>query len=314
MPRNEPPRSSFALPRGLLATACFTLATLIGATVHAQSADAVEPTPPDHDDLAPPTDAGAVESAVPDDVGEPSPSAVDASAIEPEAEAPPAGLPGYIDANGYYDTRGFTTVTINSFAVLPRGFSYFAFVDYTNDFDAPELADSSSFYTEQNVQWGRWMSSPLELHLQWGLGAAVGYDIPDVARVGARIHARPTHAVGRFFDRIHLFATLTYFPYVQYLAFERPNAWESQISFFYRLEPFADRIDHRIYLQGWGDFDFRTGKGLLDVITEHQIGIRLAGEFYAIAEFRHASFMAKTTGVGFGLEYRMRFEIPTRAR
>jgi len=295
-------------------SSCF-LALIVGASVSASTgrASAQDET----SDQAMPVDDGdsepAVDSSAPARTSvapAPQSSSDPIESSEPPA-SPPTGLPAYVDFNAYYDTRDFATLTINTWALLPRGVSYFAFVDYTSAPGMGHVDESQAFYTEQNLQWGRWATFPLEVHAQWGLGASVGFDIPDVVRFGVRFHPVPTRAVGRAFERAHLTTLVTYFPLIGYLSNLRPDAFTSQISYFYRFEPAADRIDHRIYLQGFGDFDFRTGDGLTDVIQEHQLGVRIVAGLHVVAEVRYANFVPTHFGAGFGLEYRIDMRVPT---
>lgn len=242
-----------------------------------------------------------------------SPTLILAEAPEPASEAvapspEPIYLPATVDIAGYYDTRDYTGITVNTFFVLPAGFSFFSFIDIDNAYyydaapGAPDASrgDATQAYTELNLQWGDYLNFPLEVHGQWALGT--NPYVTDLARVGLRLHA-PPNTWGAALARANLVLHLAYFPYVQRLNFEKhPGGYESQISLFYRWVPFAELTDSRVYVSGWADFDVRT-KADNDFYTEHQLGVRVVAGLHVVAEYRHFSFLPEQDGVGIGLQY-----------
>jgi|GEM_PF-3137108 len=230
---------------------------------------------------------------------------------ETDSAAPqPTHLPGGLDLNYYYDTREFTTLTVNTFLVLPLGFSYFGFVDFDNKPDHSETVDTNQAYSELNLQWGDYGSFPIELHTQWALGTSPF--VTDRFRAGLRFHAPPA-TFGKALADFGLMLHLTYFPFVQRLNFEGQEAgWESQIAVAYKWTPFAEALDRRIYVSGWTDFDLFLDKKH-EILSEHQIGLRLFGGLHAVAELRHFSFEEPPTGVGFGAQYQLDLGVPLSA-
>jgi hypothetical protein len=67
-------------------------------------------------------------------------------------------------------------------------------------------------------------------------------------------------------------------------------------------------LDNRVYLGGFIDHNIWSGApaggDTNTVVTEHQLGVRLFGRLYAVAEFRRNEFFpTDKNGVGFGIEY-----------
>jgi hypothetical protein len=56
------------------------------------------------------------------------------------------------------------------------------------------------------------------------------------------------------------------------------------------------------YLEGYFEYNTAPDK----VVTEWQFGYRLRGPVFAVGEFRHSGIKAKTTGVAFGVEWKVR--------
>jgi len=225
----------------------------------------------------------------------------------PAAPSQPVVGGGYLDLNGYYDTRDAMGLTINALATLGHGVSYFSFVDYENKFKPKELGDTNNYYTEQNVMWGPLSQAPIDLHLQWALGDGQHYDLEDALRGGLRLRANHISGVGTWLDRIGAWFQLTWFPYVQGLSFEPVQTWQSQLSAYYRID-FKDRV----YASGFLDCDFSAGRSkgaYLGTLTEHQLGLRLIGGLYAVAELRYLYVdLPEHFGVGLGVEWMMRFQ------
>lgn len=79
----------------------------------------------------------------------------------------------------------------------------------------------------------------------------------------------------------------------------------------YRINILAGRLNNRVYLAGFADQNFKyleNDKVTFEWVTEHQLGIRLIEELYAVAEYRINTFLpANNYGVGYGLEYKIVF-------
>lgn len=226
------------------------------------------------------------------------------------AETSHVYLPAVFDIAAYYDTRDYAGVTLNTFLVLPAGFSFFSFLDVDNSFAYDAVAEgwtdegrvnATQAYTELNLFWGDYLNFPLEAQGQWAIGTSPF--VIDRARIGVRLHA-PTQTWGKALADANLRLHLSYFPYVQQLNFESPGGYESQVSLFYRWVPFAAQTDSRVYVTGWADFDVKT-KAKNNFYTEHQAGVRIIEGLHVVVEYRHFSFLPKKDGFGIGLQYQV---------
>jgi hypothetical protein len=246
---------------------------------------------------------------------------VQAAPLVQAAPQPPArwwGRPpiGYLYFSGYYDTRKSLRLTGQAMALLPYGFDYFGFVDYDNAYDAPKIGEFDRYYGEQNVMWGP-RGWGVDVHAQWAMGGGASGEIPDVLRGGIRWRVDALPRVATWFQRQHILARMTYFPLVYRTGGNQVPGFHSQLSGFYRWEIAATKIDRRVYVSGWVDLDiFSKGEKHVELLTEHQLGLRLIATFYAVAEFRHLYLdkfarSGQETGVGFGLEYQIPFALPT---
>jgi hypothetical protein len=214
---------------------------------------------------------------------------------------------GYVDFNAYWDTRGGFLTTVNTFATLPHRFSYFAFLDIDNHFNPTYVGDTTEYYTEHNLMWAPSASVPVDVQAQLAMGSGNGFPIEDTLRLGARWRPNMTPGIGPALERMHTWVQLTWFPLVQGVQFRTPQNWQTQLSVYYRIDP-----HDRIYLQGWADFDFGFGgsaPGFIGSLTEHQVGLRIVHNLYAVAELRYhyVAPPGKEIGVGFGLEWRFNF-------
>jgi hypothetical protein len=214
---------------------------------------------------------------------------------------------GYVDFNGYWDTRNGFLMTVNTFATFAHRFSYFAFLDIDNHFSPTYVGDTTEYYTEHNLNWAPSANVPIDLQAQLAMGSGNGFEIEDTLRFGARWRPNMTPSVGSFLERMHTWVQLTWFPLVQGIRFRTPTSWLSQVSVYYRSD-----LHDRVYLQGWADFDFAAGgpsSGFLGALTEHQIGLRIVSNFYAVAEFRYhyVAPPGMQVGLGVGLEWRFNF-------
>ena len=83
------------------------------------------------------------------------------------------------------------------------------------------------------------------------------------------------------------------------------------IEHVYRINIAKKKLDRRIYISGFIDQNFNyNGRGGLSFkwVTEHQLGVRIIDELYAILEYRINDFYPKDNyGLGYGLEYKIIF-------
>ena len=72
-----------------------------------------------------------------------------------------------------------------------------------------------------------------------------------------------------------------------------------------------DFLDGLIYVGGFADHNVNGTADNSDWVSETQVGVKLLGGFYAVAEYRYFSFANSSRfkqGVGIGLEYALRFQ------
>ncbi len=217
---------------------------------------------------------------------------------------------GFVDFNGYYDTRGFSVVTINMLANLTRNVQYFSLTNYSGNQNSGSPLDLSEYLTEQNLRWSAFgKKSTFGLSTQWV--HRTGED-NDMLRVGVRWRAMDARFLKKAFAAVGLRYFVTFFP--AQLDFVTSGGYRAQIEHVYRLHPFARHLQQRLYVAGFLDHNFwfrgPTGTCVSTVLTEHQVGFRFFGNFYAVAELRRNEFMvSQKNGLGIGLEYVVPFEI-----
>ena len=168
---------------------------------------------------------------------------------------------------------------------LPHGFRYFSLVNYQNAPARTHLLDLETFYTEQNVDWAPVVSLPLELSAQWTIVSGPGNDS---LRFGVLWRVSRTPVLEQLFTLIRL----SYF--VDFHALQLTHlsgGYRSQIEHAYRLDVLPCVFGDRIYLGGFTDhnlwFGAPTGTPTNRIVSELQVGVRIVGGLYAVAEGRH---------------------------
>lgn len=207
---------------------------------------------------------------------------------------PVKAIGGFLDFNSYYDTRDFSVVTINSQLRMTRRLEYFSFVNYLNAPRTTRNLDLTGYYTEQNLRWALPSGMPLDMA---GQASSSDGGKNDALRLGARWRASSTQGLERLFGTIHAFYAVTFFP----VQFDSRDGHHEQIEHFYRMDLFPASLGKRAYLSGYADHNI--GPGSPPWVTEHQIGIRLAGGLHAAVEYRYNGFLKDKNGLGLGLEY-----------
>lgn len=211
-------------------------------------------------------------------------------------------ITGFADFNGYYDTREFAVLTINLLANLPYRFQYFSLSNIQGEEKSFDLA---SFYTEQNLRWGVHKKLPLDLTFQYVIRD--GTDNDDF-RLGLRWSVHKTPRIDSAFQKIHFSYSINPM-FIQFRSKARP-AYMTIIEHVYRLNIAPKPLNNRLYIGGFVDqnFVYTNGKVSLKWVTEHQLGVRLVSQLYAVAEFRINTFLTeKQYGLGYGLEYNVAF-------
>lgn len=214
---------------------------------------------------------------------------------------------GFIDVNAYYDTRHASTITINYLALLSKRLSYFSFVNFQQSApgDVQHLNAFDFFYTEHNLTYTPFKKIPIDVNVQ-----LVMLSLPNSTKLrfapSWRIHDTPV--IDKFFKSINLKWGINF--HVVQLGYNFPlNDFTWQMEHFYKLDIAPKLLNNRLYISGFADHTMGgpIAKGL---VMEHQAGLRLFDNFYAVAEYRHFSYFPTQyrNGWGLGLEYLVVFK------
>lgn len=218
----------------------------------------------------------------------------------------PVFAKGFLEFNTYYDTRDFSTFTLNAFAELPQRFHYFSNMNFNGAFDSSQELDLNTFYAEQNLRWALPREWPLDLTFQWVQSSGATNDL---ARFGFQWYPSKTKGLIEAFQKLGFIFYAINFHILQ-TDFDNSPGWGWQIEHAYRLIPFAKTFNKRLYFFGWLDHDMNYGGRRSDnhnFTTEQQLSIRLIDALYAAIEYRYNDTLRKRSGVGLGLEYKLVF-------
>lgn len=203
---------------------------------------------------------------------------------------------GFIDFNAYpsVEVPGDNVFTINIFALLPNRFSYFSLTNFSGQPSRNELSDAVNFYTEQNLRYALPDHIPFDLTVQWNMRSSTDNDR---LRLGTRWKAHKTSLLMPFMTQINLTYTVNYHYQIDH---STQSSW--QLEHVYRIKVMPGAFQGRVYLAGFGDQTFQNGN--VTWVTEHQLGIRLVENLYAIAEYRLNEYRTGTeNSSGLGFEY-----------
>jgi hypothetical protein len=228
--------------------------------------------------------------------------------IDQEKKSSKKTIDGFLDFNGYYDTRDFSIITINALANFPYRFQYFSLTNFFSDIGDDNIFDLDSFYSEQNIRWSLSKKSPLDLTLQ---GVFRSGNNNDLMRSGIRWRLNNTKIFTKFFKKINVFYSIN-FHLLQTNFEDEINGW--QIEHVYRINLFPKNFDNRVYLTGFADHNMTYLAALQGNnhywVTEHQLGIKLISELYAVFEYRYNEYLrSRKNGFGLGLEYKINFKL-----
>lgn len=204
---------------------------------------------------------------------------------------------GFIDFNAYYDTRDYSVLTYNILANLPHRIQYFSLTNFQGN---EKNSDVAGFYAEHNLRYALGEQSPLDATVQYVTRSG---SKNDNIRFGARLS----------FHKLKMFSSKMKKWKVSYSI--NPMFLEYGVS---QIPKYATVIEHvykilmlnnRMYIGGFADQNFVTINGSTKTfwVTEHQLGYRLIDQLYLVAEYRVNEFQNKNTGLGFGVEYKIKF-------
>lgn len=207
---------------------------------------------------------------------------------------------GYIDLNGYYDTRNFSVLTINLMTSLPHRFQYFSLTNYFNNQNSSDL---EGFYAEHNLRWAINERLPLDLTYQYVLRQG---EKNDEHRFGLRWRLHNTGFMKEFFSKLNM--SYTFNPMFIQFRINTGVEYMTIIEHTYIINLFPKSLNNRLYLAGFTDQNFKylkNDKLGFDWVAEHQLGVRLIDELYAVSEDRINTFLPSNNyGLGYGLEYK----------
>ena len=210
---------------------------------------------------------------------------------------------GFIDFNGYYDTREFSVLTYNILVNLPKRFQYFSLTNYQSSSKSPDL---DSNFAEHNLRWGMGNNIPLDLTLQYVLRNGANND--DV-RLGFRWKVNQTKGLKNFFKKLNM----SYSMNPMLVQFRRRSAtkYATQIEHVYAFLIAPKIFGKRLYLGGFADQNVvynNNGGVSFKWVSEHQLGFRLVNRLFAVLEYRiNDYFLTDKYGLGYGLEYKILF-------
>ena len=208
---------------------------------------------------------------------------------------------GFMDFNGYYDTREFSVLTINMMANFPNRFQYFSLTNYEGQ---STTSDIGNLYSEHNLRYPVSRKLPLDYTLQYVLRS--GLDNDDI-RLGFRWRLTQTPWVGAFLKKHKVFVSAN--PMVVQFRENASTKWMTQIEYVYNFRPFKKLLKNKLYFAGFADQNFlqEDSKTLTKWVTEHQVGYSVLKNFYVVLEYRINDFSSKVSGLGYGLEYKIVF-------
>ncbi len=209
---------------------------------------------------------------------------------------------GYIDFNGYYDTREFSVFTYNILANLPKRFQYFSLTNYESSNSSSGLSKN---YAEHNLRWGIGEAIPLDLTLQYVLRN--GENNNDV-RLGFRWKVNQTKGIQKMFNKLNMSYSLN--PMLLQFRLHNKTTYMTQIEHVYSILLLPKICNKRLYLGGFADQNFIYNNGGVSFkwVSEHQLGYRILNRLYVVLEYRINDYYQNDTyGLGYGLEYKISF-------
>lgn len=208
---------------------------------------------------------------------------------------------GFIDPNIYYDTRGFSTLTINTLYQINSRLQYFGFFNNDGVLNA-KSTEVNSFYSEHNLRYQLNKTSPLLLTNQNVLTSGLAND---QYRIGLMWDMHKTKSLQNLFNKLHLTVSIN----LHALQWNFINHWEiiPQLEYVFKKTFFGEKMYWFAFCDQ--NFFYHNKSTSFKWVTEHQIGIKLTEQLFVVTEFRLNTFnsVPNQTGVGFGLEYLMTF-------
>jgi len=193
------------------------------------------------------------------------------------------------------DVNSDSDFTVNTFAPLPKRFSYFSFFNFGG---VLHTGDARFQITEQNLRWQLAEGNPLDLVVQDTIRKGANND---TIHIGVRWRLNNTSWLNDFFSSVNLIYSIHVFP----VRFDQRDVGGWQLSHAYTMTfPY---ISDRLYFSGFLDHNIREStiprEKRDNIVSENQFGIRIFKKLYAVAEFRVNEYRrSNTTNFGLGLE------------
>ncbi|MFT7128922.1 MAG: hypothetical protein ACI89U_001033 [Gammaproteobacteria bacterium] len=211
---------------------------------------------------------------------------------------------GFIDFNAYpylSDVDNDNVITINIAAKLSNRFSYFSLINFGNQSGHSELEDTVTYYTEQNVRWKIAENSPLDLTLQ--LNFRTGEN-NDRHRLGFRWRISNTTIFSDFFKQLNLGWSVNF--HLLQIDHEENNVWQMEHSFRLTFPYLSERLYFAGFLDHTFNEDLPRGYPSSPIVGEAQLGYRISGNFFAIAEYRVNQYRrSDVNNLAIGFEYKI---------
>lgn len=205
---------------------------------------------------------------------------------------------GFADFNYYRDSRGFNNFTLNLGADLQNNFQYFSFINL-NPENSP--TDLGGYYTEHHLRWAPYPNKAWDITQLW---TSASGENNDHLQYGIRWKLNETKALNNFFNSIKGFFFIN-FHAIQIRSLKNIGGFP-QVEYVYRFNVLGEKLKDRLYLMGFADQIFNYNDKLTQQwVSEHQLGYKIKGAFYLVAEYRINTFLPKASqhALGLGLEY-----------
>lgn len=210
-------------------------------------------------------------------------------------------ISGFVDFNGYYDTREFSVLTYNILANITVRLQYFSLTNYQS---ASQSLDLESTYSEHNLRWKLKKNASLDVTLQYVLRGGVEND--DI-RFGLRSRLSAIPKLSPFFKKIRMFYSIN--PMFIQFRQKAKTKYMTIIEHVYNIKIAPNIFHNRLYLGGFIDQNFvypDNGGVAFKWVSEHQLGFRVIDQLYVILEYRINDFLpSENYGLGYGLEYKI---------
>jgi hypothetical protein len=207
-------------------------------------------------------------------------------------------ISGFLDFNEYYDTRDYSTFTLNVMANFSTRFQYFSLTNYSS---GSKSTDLNGYYAEHHFRWNVNKKLPLDLTQLW-----VNQSGPsnDNVKYGIRWRLNQTPRIDSLLNKINLMFFVN-FHLLEFAEHQTPKGF-TQMEYVYKIDILPSKLNKRLYISGFADQDliWDSNGSLKSIwVTEHQLGIRVIGELHAVAEYRINEYLPDRSGWGLGIQY-----------